>query len=354
MRTLSTRRVAAIATVAAGLAALGLATSTLANTKPDSSHLKVQTISVVAKPITRFDKNGDAKDTFGKLRFLGGLTLTSPGIANFGGWSGIVVDREAKDFTAISDSGVWMTGRLAYAGGAPSGLEDVRIGPLLADNGKPLRRGRDRDAEAIALQSGSPHDGSVLIAFERNSRLARYQVSKQGFSATLQILDKPKGAKKMGGNKGLEAMTVMKGGRFKDTPVAMSERLYDKAGNHTGWIWQGHDPKPFHITNIDDFDITDIASLDDGTLFVLERRFRWTDGVKMRVRRIDAGALEPGATLDGDVLIEADLENEIDNMEGLDVTRRANGDVVLTMISDDNFNPLLQRSLLLQFLLPKS
>jgi len=179
-------------------------------------------------------------------------------------------------------------------------------------------------------------------------------VSKMGFSPTLEILDKPKGAKKMGGNKGLEAMTVMKGGPFKGTPVAMSERLFDKAGNHTGWIWQGHHPKPFHITNIDDYDITDIASLEDGTLFVLERRFRWTDGVKMRVRRLDADALKPGVTLDGDVLIEADLENEIDNMEGLDVIRRANGDVVLTMISDDNFNPLLQRSLLLQFLLPKS
>jgi hypothetical protein len=40
----------------------------------------------------------------------------------------------------------------------------------------------------------------------------------------------------------------------------------------------------------------------------------------------------------------------IDNMEGLAVHRAKNGDVVLTLISDDNFNPL-QRALLLQFTL---
>jgi hypothetical protein len=50
------------------------------------------------------------------------------------------------------------------------------------------------------------------------------------------------------------------------------------------------------------------------------------------------------------VLIEADLGYEIDNMEGLSVHRAANGDVVLTLVSDDNFS-IIQRTILLQFTL---
>ena len=39
---------------------------------------------------------------------------------------------------------------------------------------------------------------------------------------------------------------------------------------------------------------------------------------------------------------------QIDNMEGLSVHRTAAGELVLTLVSDDNFSPL-QRTILLQF-----
>jgi hypothetical protein len=54
--------------------------------------------------------------------------------------------------------------------------------------------------------------------------------------------------------------------------------------------------------------------------------------------------------VDGTVLVEADLGYNIDNMEALSVHRSAQGDTVLTLISDDNFSPL-QRTILLQFTL---
>ena len=59
---------------------------------------------------------------------------------------------------------------------------------------------------------------------------------------------------------------------------------------------------------------------------------------------------EPGAVLDGTTIFDADLGNEIDNLEGLDAHVTPDGETVLTMISDDNFS-LLQRTLLLQFTL---
>jgi len=54
--------------------------------------------------------------------------------------------------------------------------------------------------------------------------------------------------------------------------------------------------------------------------------------------------------VDGPTIFDADLGYEIDNMEGLDVHRTNDGEIVLTMVSDDNFS-LLQRTLLLQFTL---
>jgi hypothetical protein len=49
-------------------------------------------------------------------------------------------------------------------------------------------------------------------------------------------------------------------------------------------------------------------------------------------------------------VVFADMGFEIDNMESLSVHRTAAGDIVLTLVSDDNFSPI-QRTLLLQFTL---
>jgi hypothetical protein len=58
----------------------------------------------------------------------------------------------------------------------------------------------------------------------------------------------------------------------------------------------------------------------------------------------------PGAVIDGPTIFSADLGHEIDNMEGIDVHVNAEGETIVTMISDDNFS-MIQRNLLLQFAL---
>ena len=58
------------------------------------------------------------------------------------------------------------------------------------------------------------------------------------------------------------------------------------------------------------------------------------------------------APLIGETLIDVVANShEIDNMEGLGVHVDAAGATILTLISDDNFNHLLQRTVLLQFAL---
>ena len=51
--------------------------------------------------------------------------------------------------------------------------------------------------------------------------------------------------------------------------------------------------------------------------------------------------------------MRADLRYQIDNMEGMALHTDARGRKILTLISDNNFNALLQRTLVLQFELKK-
>lgn len=57
--------------------------------------------------------------------------------------------------------------------------------------------------------------------------------------------------------------------------------------------------------------------------------------------------------MDGEILLDVDMDYEIDNLEGLAAHRPAGArETILTMISDNNFNSILQRTVLLQFALP--
>ena len=52
--------------------------------------------------------------------------------------------------------------------------------------------------------------------------------------------------------------------------------------------------------------------------------------------------------MDGEVLIDADMSHQIDNMEGLDVVQMPDGDIRIIVVSDDNHS-ILQRNLMLEF-----
>ncbi len=105
------------------------------------------------------------------------------------------------------------------------------------------------------------------------------------------------------------------------------------------------------MKRLEGFDITDSAELPDGDLLILERRFRYSEGIKMRIRRIGAAEFKPGAVVTGEVLLQATDALNIDNMEAIGVHRRG-GETVITVMSDDNFSPL-QRTLIMQFTLPE-
>lgn len=318
--------------------------------KPNPSKLAPHAISVKSFQIRNFDKFASTKTQFGKLRWIGGLQLTSPS-ENFGGWSGLAMERDGKSFIAVSDAGVWMTAGLSYKSGLPDKVFSARIGPFQALNGKNLKRGRDRDAEAVIFAKGSLKRGRLLIAFEQNHRVGRFDIGKKGLSRPRSYIRPAKAGRRMRSLKGFEAISILPGGRYRGSLVAFAERLHDGRKNHTAWLWVKGKPKVFHVKDVGGYDITDAGVLSNGDLVILERRFRWLEGVRMRIRRIALRRLKPGVLIIGEILIHADMSQHIDNMEALGVHRDERGDV-LTLMSDDNFKKGLQRTLLLQFHLP--
>src|SRR5262249_50865421 len=126
------------------------------------------------------------------------------------------------------------------------------------------------------------------------------------------------------------------------------ERGLDAAGNLKAFLIGGPSPGEFSIKRNDEFDISDCALLPSGDLLLLERRVTGLTAVGMRNRPRPPPALVPAAPVGGALLVGGDMGFQIDNMEGLSVHRTADGDVLFTLVSDDNFS-VLQRTILLQF-----
>ncbi|MEO8651076.1 MAG: esterase-like activity of phytase family protein [Hyphomicrobiaceae bacterium] len=328
----------------------GIADGVAAQPKSETTTDKVTPVAVSARRLDSFRRGDSDTKRFGRLEFRGGLTMTSPD-ARFGGFSGLAIAPDGRRFLAISDEGNWLSGEITYAAHAPSGITNARMGPLLGLNGRPLRRKRDADAEELTLLSGTLSHGVALVAFERNHRLVRYPIIDGALGRPTALVRLPPESKRMSSNSGLEAVTVMRGGPYRGSILAFAEDLKDADGHQIGWLLGKGSPKQLAVKEMGGFALTGAASLEDGSILLLERRFRMTEGVKMRLRHIPAVELKPGHVIEGETLISSDMNYEIDNIEAVAVHKGAGGETIVTLISDDNFNKFLQRNLLLQFTL---
>jgi hypothetical protein len=302
-------------------------------------------IEVNARPLLSFDTRDHQRVRFGKLEYRSGLALTSP-FRGFGGLSGLRLDARGERFIAISDKGSWFTGRIQYRGAEMIGLDDVEAAPMLGPDRRPITARGWYDSEAIAL------DGSfVYVALERVNQLLRFDFSKGFTRAAAEVMPLPPAARKLPHNKGIEALVMVpKGLPLAGTLIAISERGLDVDGNLMAFLIGGRTAGQFGIRRTDKYDVSDAVLLRSGELLVLERKFSWLEGVGIRIRQIALATLAPGAVVDGPTIFEADLGAEIDNMEGIDAHLTADGETVLTLVSDDNFS-MIQRTLLLQFAL---
>jgi hypothetical protein len=304
-------------------------------------------IEVRAAPIHHFEHRNPERRRFGALEFRGGLVLTSS-YAHFGGLSGLLMASDGQHFLSISDKGHWLRGRITQDGDRPTAVVDAEMAPILGPDGRPLWERGWYDAESLAEDGGT-----VYVGIEKVNQIVRFDYGKEGLLARGQPIPLPPGVRTLPRSSGLEALAfVPKGMPLARTLIAISERGLDADGNILGFLIGGPTPGNFTLRRSDDYDMTDAAITSAADVLVLERRFTILRGAGMRIRRFPLADLKPGVLLDGEILIDADFAQEIDNMEGLGVHQNAAGETILTLISDDNFNPL-QRTILLRFALAR-
>lgn len=301
-------------------------------------------VAVSSQVIEHFDRLQPHKVRFGKLEWIGGLELSSSSNSDFGGFSSFEWTGPSQ-FLALSDRGYALSATLEMKDDRPKALSNADM-ELLPD----LRRRRakwNRDSEGLSL-----YKGKAYVSFEGDHRVATYDFSKGRVGRYIREVPLPKKVlASVGGNKGIEAVAHgLDGSVHAGSMVLFSERAKNK--RLQGWLFDKRGQVfGFQLPQHDDFLVTDAAFLSNGDLIVLERDFSLIGGLFIQMRRVRVVDLKAGMISGAEVIFEASFRQELDNMEGLGVQALPNGDSLLTLISDDNFNAL-QRTLLLQFRLP--
>ncbi len=305
-------------------------------------------VQVSGSPLDHFSLRDRERRDFGGLVFRSGVELRSP-YDGFGGFSGLWRSGDGEEIIAITDAGQWLTARVATRDGRLTGLDGAEMHPILGQDGRPLRRGRSYDTEALTIAGGVAYIGVERVHEVRRLDLAR----GGGMKARGVPVPLPPEARRLPGNRSLEAIGVAPPRHpLAGAVVAIAERARRGEANEPtrGFILGGPRPGAFDVARSDEFEITDLAFLPSGDMLLLERRFSLLRGVGCRIRRIPPPGIAPGALADGPAILEADGGHQIDNMEGIALHRDPSGATIVTLISDDNFS-VLQRTLLLEFAL---
>lgn len=273
------------------------------------------------------DRSDPMRHTVGKLRYLGGWSIHSDD-PRLGGLSALHVT--PAGIWAASDAG-WLI-RMPLPGRA--GRVAIRA---LAEGRK-----QDRDAESMVV-----HDGKAWIGLERANAVWRYSLRDGKREAAAE----PAAMRGWHGNSGAEAMLRLADGRF----LIFSEGGDDTADS-AALSFDGDPAEPrtpaiaFRYRPPAGYRITDAALLPDGRIIALNRRFRISEGVSVRVTLSDLSDIAEGQTLGGAEIAAFAAPLTVDNFEGISVTREG-GRTIVWIVSDDNYNPLLQRTLLMKFAL---
>lgn len=329
----------------AGLLCLFLALACGAGAGGAAAQAPVEAIEIRSSPIGRFCR-GSNETRFGLVEFSGGFEMRSDAPA-FGQLSALRFLTPGADFVGVADHGYWFFGTIMRdEAGAPAGIADFRMQAMVGKDGSPIADKVDKDAEGLDIG-----DGIATVSFERTARVSEYALDPEGMGPPLRDLDFVIPRHELRHNRGME--TVLRTdprGIHRGARIVIAERSIDSNGDLFAAILEGPEKGVFKVRRTDGYDVTDGALLENGDLLLLERRFSTILGAGIRLRRIQGESVRKGALVDGLVLMEADLACQIDNMESVDVWRREDGALVISMLSDDN-QSFLQRTIYLEFLL---
>jgi hypothetical protein len=298
---------------------------------------------ITSRTITSF-RIGSSETRFDALTFVGGLEMTS-GNREFGGLSAFRYLDSGKEFLGITDTGFWYAGKMERdERGRPASVSGFRLAPIQSEEGTPVEGKWNSDAEGMSV-SGK----TVTMSFERIHRIAEFTLDLENFASKPRDLPLPIPRNELRNNRGIETIAYAPASSpLEGARVAITEKSINKAGDMFAAVLEGSRKGTFYVKRRDDFDISDGDFLPNGDLLLLERRFSIASGVTLRIRRIAADDISPGTTVDGPFILQADMRDQIDNMEGLDVWQAEDGSTRISMVSDDNHS-IVQRNLYLEF-----
>lgn len=288
-----------------------------------------------------------SQEKFGELYWRGGLVLKADH-PDFGGFSGIELSSDGSKLLAISDRGHWLTADIVYKDGLLNKLTNGKMAPMLNAKGKRYKSW-EIDSEGLTKRNNSLDD--VVISSERSQSIFRYKFGNDGLSSKAKKWGSINKSKRIPSNRGLESVTVLpKNHKYRGWLLTIAERKLDKNGNHTAWLIDGNKNLELNIKKHGSFDITDATYLPNGDIVILERSISLFLGPQMQIRQICGRNIKPKALVDGKKLLTMNGVLAVDNMEGLAMHKAANGETILTVVSDNNYH-FLQRNLMLQFAL---
>lgn len=305
--------------------------------------------TVTATQIARF-QGADVGGRVGGLIWRGGIVLEST-TDSFGGLSGITFTGPDNRLVMVSDKGNFVSGQLLYDEALrPFGLVGVQITPIQNSKGVELPRAFARDAEAVEtiIRDGVP--AAVRVGFENLTRVADFTLVDavpQGAAREVAI---PNWLSEKRTNESLEAVCIAPpASPIAGSTLLLTEDIDAQDGVHSAWLLGHNDRGPLSLAVSPGVNPTDCAFLPNGDLLVLERGVGFLS-FTMSLKRVRAADVHPGAIMEGEVLLTAS-GGDIDNMEGLAVHTAPDGEVRITLVSDNNFNDW-ERTLLLEFALP--
>jgi hypothetical protein len=270
-------------------------------------------------------------DRVGRLELRAGFVLGSAD-PRFGGLSGLWLAPDGERLIAASDRGTLWLAELKHAGdGTLLGFGAWRAVEPAALPGNPEDR---RDVEALAAVGDD-----LAIAYEGSHRLRRVPRAAPDAAASPLPAPSELGAPH---NHGIEALVGLEAGAL----LAIAEGVRRPSGDRAAWLIRDGRIADLGYAPAAGFAPTGADRLDD-TIYILERRLA-LDGLRARVVALEAREIAPGARLAGRELGVLGPPAVSDNFEGIAARRGPDGSVLLYLVADDNFMPLL-RTFLLQF-----
>lgn len=264
----------------------------------------------------------NAPETRTGVERLGRIAWTSD-LDGFGGLSGLIVRDGGNQIWAVSDKGTLFAARIMRdAGGRISGFGPVTPHVLHDTKGAPPREFLE-NAEALASDGA---DG-VFVAYEGWARIWHYP-QLDGLPVWTHPWDRFWDGL---GNTGFEALARYATGRL----LVISERVETGPAAFPALTHETKGWEPaFVIPQYDGFLISGADFGPDGALYILERRFRWYQGFATRIRRLEL----KGNTIVSDQRLLDSPAWRLGNSEGISVWQSASGQMIISVISDDNFN----------------